>query len=138
MAFSIWLLPLFACLTTALKTCVMPKSTNGTADDTPGIVAAIAACGNNSTYLFSAHTTYNLYTPLSVSGLSNVEFLFEGNITIPEDVTTVQTVVNNTKIYPGHWITIAGSDVVFHGGGRKNEGWFFGEIDCCRSAVDNS
>ncbi|KAF2101697.1 glycoside hydrolase family 28 protein [Rhizodiscina lignyota] len=113
---------LLSCVS-AKKSCVMPKSKSG-GDDTPGIVKAISQCGNDSSFWFSAHQTYNLYTPLNLSNLGNVEFLFESNITIPKNVTEVQAIVNDTSVYPGHWITIKGSNIVFKGSGRGGEGWF--------------
>lgn len=50
-----------------------------------------------------------MYTPLKLTGLSNIEFVFEGNMTLPANVTAVEAIVNNTDVYPGHWITVANS-----------------------------
>jgi galacturan 1,4-alpha-galacturonidase len=104
----------------------MPHARNG-ADDSPGILAAAASCLANSTIIFSEGITYNLLTPLSFTGLQNVRFEIEGNVSLSSNVTEVQTVVNNTKIYPGHWITVKGNDVVFRASERKDGGWFLGE-----------
>lgn len=108
------------------KTCIMPKNSTIGGDDAPGITTAVKACGNNSTIIFSSDETYNLLTPLSFTSLSGVKFSFEGNISLSQNITEIQTVVNNTKIYPGHWITIKGSDVTFSGSKSQNGGWFLG------------
>jgi hypothetical protein len=99
------------------------------ADDTPGIVTAAQPCVkslNDSTIVFSQGTTYNLWTPLSFSGLQGVTFAFEGNISLSTNITAVERVVNNNSIYPGHWITISGNDVTFSGSTSQAGGWFLG------------
>ncbi|RDW90980.1 glycoside hydrolase family 28 protein [Coleophoma crateriformis] len=106
------------------KTCTMPKNSTVGGDDAPGITAAVAACGSNSTILFSGNETYNLLTPLSFRDLSGVKFSFEGNISLSQNITEIQAVVNNTKIYPGHWITVKGSDITFSGSKSQDGGWF--------------
>lgn len=107
------------------KTCVMPHTHGG--DDSPGILAAASPCLQNGTIIFEEGINYNVLTPLSFTGLENVRFSFEGNLSLSDNVTYVQTVVNNTKIYPGRWITIKGSNVVFSGSTRQNGGWFRGQ-----------
>lgn len=101
----------------------MPTSNGG--DDTPLIIAASIPCLTNSTILFSAHTTYNLLTPLSFTNLLNVKLSFEGNISLSTNVTEVRNVVTNASVYPGHWITVKGTDVVF-AGSKGSGGWFLG------------
>lgn len=108
----------------------MPKNSTVGGDDAPGITAAVTACGNNATILFSSNETYNLLTPLSFSDLVGVKFSFEGNISLSQNVTEIQTVVNNTEIYAGHWITIKGTDVAFSGSKSQDGGWFLG-ADLC-------
>ena len=41
---------------------------------------------------------------------------------------TREAVVTSKKIYPGRWITIKGSNVVFSGSKSLNSGWFLGRI----------
>lgn len=109
------------------KVCLMPHTPNG--DDSPGIIAAAANCLVNSTIIFAANTTYNLLTPLSFTNLQNVRFEWRGNASLSTNVSAVQAVVNDTSVYPGHWITVKGSDVVFSGSLHENGGWFLGECN---------
>lgn len=103
------------------KTYVVPH-TVGT-DDTPAVVAALAAGYNaNATILFKAGVTYNIWTPLVFSGLKNVEIAFEGNITLPVDVPTVQNIVASSS-FPGHWFKISGTNVTLRGSLDPRTGW---------------
>ena len=120
------ILALASLSTAAIKTCVMPHANSG--DDSPGILSAVASCGNNSTIVFTEGVTYNLLTPLSFNGLQGVKFLFEGNVSLSRNVSEVEAVVTSKKIYPGRWITIKGSNVVFSGSKSLNSGWFLGRI----------
>jgi hypothetical protein len=111
------------------KTCVMPKNHTTSAadlDDSPGIVAAINACGNNSRVIFQKGVTYNVFTPWKFSNIHDIEFVFEGNLTLPENVTYVQSVVTNSKIYPGQWIQIRGANMAWVGSKDKRDGWWIG------------
>lgn len=118
------------------KTCVIPKS-NG--DDSPGIMSAVAACGSNSQVVFSSGVTYNLDTPLQFSNLNNVEFVFNGNLSLPDNVTAVEAVVQNTHVYPGHWITVSSSTgVTFTGSKDSSGGWFIGHGDLWWPNVNDS
>lgn len=107
------------------KQCKVPN-TKGK-DAVPAILRTVADCGNNSRVVFEAGCTYHLMTPLQLSGLHNVELVFKGNISLPSNVTYVETVVNNSKIYPGHWITISDSKgVTLTGSKNPDEGNFIG------------
>jgi galacturan 1,4-alpha-galacturonidase len=120
------------------KTCVVPKSTG---DDSPGIMSTVAACGSNSRVVFTAGVTYNLDTPLQFSNLKNVEFVFNGNLSLPDNVTAVEAVVQNTHLYPGHWITVSSSTgVTFTGTGSKDSsgGYFIGHGDLWWPNVNDS
>jgi len=109
------------------QTCIMPKNTTvNEGDDTPGILNATAHCGEHSRLLFAAGTTYNLFTPLQFSSINNVEFVFEGNLTLSENVTEVQNIVRNTKTFPGHWIQIKGRNITLTGSKDPRGGWFIG------------
>ncbi|KAH8204487.1 hypothetical protein TruAng_001403 [Truncatella angustata] len=108
-----------------VKTCVVPKNTTG-ADDTPSIVQTVAECGDSSRVIFETGFTYNLMTPLQLSSLTNIEFVFNANVSLPENITYVESVVNNTKIYPGRWINFAGTNVTLTGSKEPGNGWFIG------------
>ncbi|KAF7867571.1 uncharacterized protein EAF02_009762 [Botrytis sinoallii] len=106
------------------KLCSMPYNSSPLIDDAPGITTAVNLCGPNSTILFQPNVTYNLLTPLSFKNLTSVKFSFEGNISLSENVTAVQLVVNNTRTYPGRWITLKGTNVTFEGSEEESGGWF--------------
>ncbi|KAK1538963.1 exo-polygalacturonase [Colletotrichum costaricense] len=109
------------------KTCVVPKSKG---DDAPTILSTVKSCGSNSRVVFSAGTEYSLLTPLKFSGLTNVEFQIEGNLTLSDDPAAVSAVVNNRSIYPGHWITVANSKgVTFTASTAQGGGWINGHGD---------
>ncbi|TIC99104.1 putative exopolygalacturonase C [Colletotrichum higginsianum] len=109
------------------KTCIVPKS-NG--DDSPVIISTVKSCGANSRIVFSTGTEYSLLTPLKFSGLTNVEFSLEGNLTLSDDPGTVSAVVQNRTIYPGHWITVGNSKgVTFTATNAPDGGWINGHGD---------
>lgn len=74
----------------AWKTFIVPHTASQ--DDIPALAAALAT-GNyssNSTILFQKGITYNIFTPIKFSVLTNVEIAIEGNLTYPADIPTVQ------------------------------------------------
>jgi len=44
----------------------------------------------NATILFKRGVTYNIFTPVVFPKLVNVEVRIEGNLTLPDDISTVQ------------------------------------------------
>ena len=113
-----------------VKTCVMPKNqTVIGGDDSPGILAAINECGNNSRVVFEAGVTYNLFTPWKLANINNIEFIFEGNLTLSTNVTEIQSVVRNSRIFPGQWIQVRGDHITFTGSKKADSGWFNCEKD---------
>lgn len=112
-------------LNSSVTTCVVPKNTTGD-DDSPSFTATVASCGSDSRIVFSGNETYNLLTPVSFSGLSNVELVVNGNISLPSNVTYVESVTGNSKLYPGHWITVKGTGVTVTGSQDPSTGWFVG------------
>jgi hypothetical protein len=102
-------------------------------------MSTVAGCGSNSRIIFSAGVTYNLDTPIQFSNLNNVEFVFNGNLTLPQSVTAVEAVVQDREVYPGHWITVSSSSgVTFTGGKDSSGGWFNGHGDLWWPNVNNS
>lgn len=78
-------------------------------------------------------------TPISFTGLTNVEFLVNGNLSLPSNVSYVESVVGNSKIYPGHWITVTSSTgVTFTGSEDPSAGWFIGHGEEWWPMVNNS
>ncbi|ROV91974.1 hypothetical protein VSDG_07585 [Cytospora chrysosperma] len=125
-------------LGTSVTTCTVPKNTTGD-DDSPSITATVAACNNSSRIIFSGNETYNLMTPISFTGLTNVEFAINGNISLPSNVSYVESVVSNSKLYPGHWITISSSiGVTITGSQDASTGWFVGHGDQWWPMANNS
>ncbi|KAK7748189.1 hypothetical protein SLS53_001444 [Cytospora paraplurivora] len=123
---------------TFFTTCIVPKNTTGD-DDSPSVTATVAACSNNSLIIFSGNETYNLLTPVSFTGLENVEFAINGNISLPSNVSYVESVVGNSKLYPGHWITIKSSiGITFTGSEDATSGWFIGHGEKWWPLANNS
>ncbi|OHE97698.1 exo-polygalacturonase [Colletotrichum orchidophilum] len=118
------------------KTCVVPKSTG---DDSPTIISTVKSCGSNSRVVFSAGTEYSLLTPLTFSGLTNVEFLINGNLTLSDDPAAVAAVVHNPSVYTGHWIKVSKSTgVTFTASTLQGGGWINGHGDKWWSAANVS
>lgn len=121
-----------------VKTCVVPKNTTGD-DDAPGVRAAVTACGDDSQIVFRADETYNLLTPLSFTGLTNVELVLHGNISLPSNVSYVESVVGNSRLYAGRWITIKSSTgVTITGSQDADAGWFVGHGEAWWPRANNS
>lgn len=110
----------------SVPSCTVSKNTTGE-DDSPSVTAAVASCGNSSQIVFSANQTYNLLTPISFTGLNNVEFVVNGNVSLSPNVTYVESITANPDLFPGHWITVADSAGVTLTGSRDpRAGWFVG------------
>ncbi|ORY67181.1 glycoside hydrolase family 28 protein [Pseudomassariella vexata] len=121
----------------SVKTCTVPKNTPSQVDDTPIIKATTAECGDTSRVIFQAGVTYNLMTPLELKGLNNIELVFNGNLTLPDNLTYVESVVGNPTMYPGHWITIKGTNVTLTGSNDPSDGWFIGHGELWWSAGES-
>lgn len=83
------LLLIFVSCVSAWTTYTIPH-TDGE-DDTPAVTAALANHTSDATILFAKDTTYNIFTPITFPNLTNVEILIEGNITLPDNITTIQS-----------------------------------------------
>jgi len=112
------------------QTCNVPSSyasSNGTADDTPAIAAAFAECSNGGTVAFAEGVSYNVFTPVNASGLSNVTILQYGNLHLPQNITYVQALYNTTLNQTGaanlYWFTFAGSGIQYEGTPNVTTGW---------------
>src|ERR1700742_2268955 len=99
------LLTCFASLATSLSirqssnTCTIPskfKSSGGKADDSPAIAAAFAQCAEDSTIVFSEGVDYNVLQPIAATNLSNVTIQMQGTLHLPQNVTAIQALVNET------------------------------------------
>lgn len=123
----------------SVTTCTVPKNTTGD-DDSPSVTATVAACGNSSQIIFSGNETYNLLTPLILTGLSDVEFVINGNVSLSTNVSYVESVVGNSELYPGHWITVESSTGVTFTGNAEDpsSGWFVGHGEEWWPMVNNS
>lgn len=121
-----------------MASCTVSKNTTG-GDDSPSVAAAVASCGNSSQIIFSANQTYNLLTPISFTGLNNVEFVVNGNISLSPNVTYVESITANADLFPGHWITVAGSTgITFTGSQDPSSGWFVGHGEQWWPMVNNT
>ncbi|KAJ6114636.1 exopolygalacturonase C [Penicillium sp. IBT 16267x] len=106
--------------------CVIPSS-NGTANDSPAVSQAFAECASDSVIVFQDGVDYNIFTPISATNLSNVEIKMNGNLHLPQDITTVQRIVNGTSgtLYAdgSYWFKFKGPNIDYTGSGNVNYGW---------------
>lgn len=106
----------------SVKTCIVPKNTTGT-DDSPLIMSIVAGCNSASRIIFSAGETYNLMTPISFTSLTNVEFVINGNLSLPSNVTYVESIATSRL----RWISVTkSSGVTFTGSQDPSTGWVIG------------
>ncbi|KAF3766628.1 family 28 glycoside hydrolase [Cryphonectria parasitica EP155] len=125
-------------LGSSVTTCIVPKNTTGN-DDSPSVTATVEACSNASRIIFSGNETYNLMTPISFTDLTNVEFVINGNVSLPSNVSYVESVTGNSDLYSGHWITVKDSTgVTFTGTQDPSSGWFIGHGEQWWPMVNNS
>jgi hypothetical protein len=78
----------YATITGAWLTFVVPHTND--ADDTPALMAAIPDYMSDASIVFEANTTYNVWSPITFSHLTNVEVVISGNLTYPKSIETVQ------------------------------------------------
>ena len=107
------------------KTCVIPSkysSSNGTADDSPAIITVLAECSSNAVITFSDGVDYNVFQPMLVKNLSNVEIQLYGNLHLPQNISAVQTLVNASSgtLY---WFTFSGPSIDLVGTSNITNGW---------------
>ncbi|KAJ8085227.1 hypothetical protein PM082_004021 [Marasmius tenuissimus] len=109
--------------TQAWKTFVVPHSGVAGQDDTPGLNAALANFSSDATILFEKGATYNILTPITFPVLNSVEIRIEGNLTLPDDIPTVQAIVVDSS-FPGAWFTwTGGKNVTLRGSKDPKWGW---------------
>jgi hypothetical protein len=74
------------------------------ADDIPALVSALSSSSSsnanvansitkNASIVFKKGVTYNAWSAIMFPVLENVEIVFEGNVSYPEDIASVQAVV---------------------------------------------
>lgn len=82
-----------------LKKCYVPNNPDPKVDDSPSILKTFQACASNSEIIFH-RANYSAYTPVSLTGLSNVVVRIEGNLNLPQEIGVVQKAINETKNQP--------------------------------------
>ncbi|CAK5265659.1 unnamed protein product [Mycena citricolor] len=108
----------------AWDTFVVPHTPG--ADDMPAFAALVGNHTTNATILFAQGTTYNLFTSIKFPKLTNVEIAVEGNLTYPNDIAAVQSVVASSA-YGGSWLTFTGgTNVTLRGSKHPKWGWIDG------------
>uniref|UniRef100_A0A0W0FJ81 galacturonan 1,4-alpha-galacturonidase n=1 Tax=Moniliophthora roreri TaxID=221103 RepID=A0A0W0FJ81_MONRR len=108
-------------LAAAWKTFVVPHTPGQ--DDTPALLSGLANYTSDSTILFEKGKTYNILTPVTFPTLTNVEVRIEGNITLPDDMPTVQAIVASSD-FSGHWFFFnGGTNVTLRGSKDPKWGW---------------
>jgi len=112
------------------KTCVVPSkylASNGTADDSPAIISALAKFSKDAVITFCEGVNYNIFNPISAKDLSNVEIRMRGNLHRPQNITAVQKLVNistaltySTTLY---WFALAGTSIDYISTDNVTNGW---------------
>lgn len=106
--------------------CVIPSS-KSTADDSQSIAQAFARCSSNAVVVFQEGVDYNVFQPISATNLSNVEIQMNGNLHLPQNIATVQEIVNGTggALYSNgqYWFTFSGPSIDYIGSSDVNNGW---------------
>ncbi|KAI0095175.1 pectin lyase-like protein [Irpex rosettiformis] len=113
----------FFSFASAWSTFIVPH-TDGQ-DDIPALTSVLTAGNytNNATILFEKGITYNIFTPIKFPFLNSVEIAIEGNLTLPNDIPTVQAAVAS-KSYPGAWVAFSGgNNVTLRGTTDPTWGW---------------
>jgi hypothetical protein len=114
------------------KVCVVEASKSTTVDDSPAINRAFEQCSSNGIIEFAAGVNYNAFRPLVQTSLSNVEIRLFGNLSLPQDIPTVQAFVKDaaTNASGGaalysklSWFTLKGSNVDWIGSEKGDLGW---------------
>ncbi|KAF7316077.1 Glycoside hydrolase family 28 protein [Mycena indigotica] len=85
-------------------TCTVVHTDIPGADDSPSIREAIANCSTNATILFESGAEYNAFTPVMFALGQDVTIELLGNISLPDNITTVQTGVSS-KLYRSGWFS---------------------------------
>ncbi|KAK7449316.1 hypothetical protein VKT23_013459 [Stygiomarasmius scandens] len=106
-------------------TFTVPHTSTG-GDDTPGLMSVLGSNSNvttNATILFKRGVTYNIFTPVVFPKLVNVEVRIEGNLTLPDDISTVQDIVASSS-FSGAWFSFtSGTNVTLSGTGSQDPEW---------------
>jgi polygalacturonase len=114
----------YAIIAGAWSTFVVPHTED--ADDTPALMAAISDYTSDASIVFGANTTYNVWSPITFSHLTNVEVVISGNLTYPTSIETVQEYVAAAN-YSGAWFSfIGGNNVTLRGNTDPDWGWVDG------------
>jgi polygalacturonase len=101
---------------------------NGTANDSPAINAAFQACGNGGVVAFAEGVDYNVYTPISATNLSDIEIQMFGNLHLPQNITYIQALYNETageqgNLYSLYWFRFSGPRIRYLGTPNVTTGW---------------
>ncbi|KAG2140164.1 pectin lyase-like protein [Suillus clintonianus] len=113
----------YAAIAGAWSTFVVPHTED--ADDTPALMSALSDYKSDASIVFQANTTYNVWSPITFSSLTNVEVVISGNLSYPTSIETVQGYVAAAN-YPGAWISFTGNNVTLRGNTDPDWGWVDG------------
>lgn len=114
------------------QTCQVPSSfaaSNGTANDSPAIAAAFARCAQGGVVSFAEGVSYNVFSPVTATNLSNVTIEMFGNLHLPQNITYIQTLFNSTTYATGssnlYWFALAGPGIKYIGTPNITTGWIY-------------
>jgi polygalacturonase len=107
--------------------CVVSHTDN--ADDAPAVRSAVASCATNGVIEFEQGVSYNIWSPVYFENLVNSTISIQGNLTLPNSISSVQDQIGNdtSTVGNGYWFVITGDNVVVEGNKFSQEwGW----IEC--------
>lgn len=111
------------------KTCTVPSlftSSNGTANDSPAINHAFANCSYGGIVRFLEGVDYNVFTPIAAKNLTNVEIQMYGNLHLPQNITYMQRIFNETVGASGtnlYWFEFSGPGISYTSTSNVTTGW---------------
>lgn len=82
-------------------------------------------CRRRFAFIQVSPTCSNIFTPIDIINLHDVEIKIEGNLHLPQNITYIQEIVKKTS---GVWLTVQGTDVHITGTTNNASGWV--ECEC--------
>ncbi|EMC97953.1 glycoside hydrolase family 28 protein [Baudoinia panamericana UAMH 10762] len=98
---------------------------NGTADDAPAINFALSLCARGGVVRFAEGVDYSVLTPVSATNLTNVTIEMKGNLHLPQNITYMQTIFNQSGLSNLYWFTFSGPGIQYVGSSNVSAGWIY-------------
>ncbi|KAH6675470.1 putative extracellular exo-polygalacturonase [Halenospora varia] len=95
------------------KHCVIPAPNNVNTDDSLIIEYVLRDCNRDSVIEFTSGASYNLYSPISATNLTNVALRMPASLHLTQNITRIQAVVMQANRTDFAWIELAGPGIDF-------------------------